>query len=398
MDNYIIKQQIRGINTKLFANDMIFNSNDKNVVISVISGIIQQYNPDDTLENVPTVLDLKDENITEEIADKISLMSTKSVYLQVNNSVYADSEKVEIIKRLKEIGYKVITIINKEDTIFTLSKILSNYIKLDINKIPDISNTNFQCKKIAYNVNSAEEYRLAESVGIEYYEGDYISTGENIIINKYKYSNINFMYIIKLINDKAPEDEIRKAISQDCLMSAQIIRLSNSPYYVNENKYRKSLDEAIDGIGIDAVKKWILLLQFSRSNKTPEEVIQTTYHRAVFCESLAKKSKLKELDKNDAYLIGLFSTLDVLTGNPMSKELTGLNLEQTVEDALVYRDGEGGKLINLIKAYEEGNNKRIKQYAEYFKLSTSEIDKLYVDSIIEVANLWKSMREHGGII
>ena len=217
----------------------------------------------------------------------------------------------------------IITIINKEDSIFTLSKILSDYIKLDINNIPDISNTNFICKKIAYNVNSAEEYQLAESVGMEYYEGEYVSTSENIIITKYKYSNTNFMYLLKLINEKGAEEDIKRAITQDCLLSAQVIRLSNSPYYINENKHVDSIEDAIEKIGIDAIKKWLLLLQFSRSDSTPEEMIQTSYHRAIFCKNLVKEAKTKNISKSEAYLVGLFSTLDVLAGNTMSKELTG---------------------------------------------------------------------------
>ena len=398
MEKYVVKQQIRGINTKLFANDIVFNGNDKNVLISVISSIIQHYNPDDTLANVPTILDLKNDNITDEIVDKIRLLSTKSVLLQINNSVYADSSKVELIKKLKGYGYKIITIINKEDSIFTLSKILSDYIKLDINNIPDISNTNFICKKIAYNVNSAEEYQLAESVGMEYYEGEYVSTSENIIITKYKYSNTNFMYLLKLINEKGAEEDIKRAITQDCLLSAQVIRLSNSPYYINENKHVDSIDDAIEKIGIDAIKKWLLLLQFSRSDSTPEEMIQTSYHRAIFCKNLVKEAKTKNISKSEAYLVGLFSTLDVLAGNTMSKELTGLNLGDTIENALIYRDGEGGKLLNFVKSYEEGNNKRIKEYADYFKLKIDEVDRIYIDSIKAVSNLWNSMSQYGGII
>lgn len=398
MEKYVVKQQIRGINTKLFANDIVFNGNDKNVLISVISSIIQHYNPDDTLANVPTILDLKNDNITDEIVDKIRLLSTKSVLLQINNSIYADSSKVELIKKLKGYGYRIITIINKEDSVFTLSKILSDYIKLDINNIPDISNTNFICKKIAYNVNSAEEYQLAESVGMEYYEGEYVSTSENIIITKYKYSNTNFMYLLKLINEKGAEEDIKRAITQDCLLSAQVIRLSNSPYYVNENKHVDSIDDAIEKIGIDAIKKWLLLLQFSRSDSTPEEMIQTSYHRAIFCKNLVKEAKPKNINKSEAYIVGLFSTLDVLAGNTMSKELTGLNLGDTIENALIYRDGEGGKLLNFVKSYEEGNNKRIKEYADYFKLRIDEVDRIYIDSIKAVSNLWNSMSQYGGII
>ena len=268
--------------------------------------------------------------------------------LQVNSRVYADNDKVKIIKELKEIGYKIITVINKEDTIFTLAKIFSDYIKINIEDIADISVQGFSCKRIAYNVNKAEDYALAEASGIEYYEGSYISIGETIEIKSSQHSEVNFIMVIRMISEERNINEIGKVVAQDSLMSARIIRLANSVAFGGKNI--DSVDKAIVRVGLSQLKKLIYLLQFSRNSKVPEELLQTSYHRAVFCERITKKSKILTIKDSEAYMIGLFSTLEALTGHPVSEEIASMGLSEAVEEALVYRDGDGGKLLNLIRA------------------------------------------------
>ena len=102
-----------------------------------------------------------------------------------------------------------------------------------------------------------------------------------------------------------------------------------------------------------------------------------------------------DIKENDAYLIGLFSTLDILTGRPMDLELSSMNLNEVIEEALVYRDGIGGTLLNLVKSYEEVNWKRVDKYIDTFKINKDKIFKMYFESLDEVTKLWNSLTELG---
>ena len=393
MESYVSRQQVRGINRKLFANDLIYSADDMGTFEVLISNIIQRYNPEDTIAGVPTILEVKQANIDNNALDKILLLSTESVIIQVNNSVLAEPDKVAIIKKLKELGYKLVIEINRHDTVFTLAKIFADIVKFDIQNIPEAifdSKNTFGCKKLAYNVNSADDFIIAESANIDYYEGTYISPSTEIEINTHEHSNVNFIEIIALINNDADARELSRVISRDSLMSAQV-------YY--GARYRiESIDDAVVRIGLNNLKRWIFLLQFSKNSNVPEELLQTSYHRAIFCERVTKECKLRDLKSNDAYLIGLFSTLDVLTGKTMDTELANMNLNDAVEDALIYRDGIGGTLLNLIRAYEEVNWKRIDKYISTFKLSKDKLFKIYFESLDEVTKLWTSLTQLGGVI
>lgn len=402
MESYVSRQQVREINRKLFANDIFYSGEetDKNTFEILVSNIIQRYNPEDALENVPTILEVKEDNITRNVLDKLYLLNKDSVYVQFNNRVLADKEKVDIIRELKESGYKIVIEINEEDTIFTLAKVLADIVKFDIQHIPPAlndKNNRFQCKTLAYNVDTDADYVLAEASGITLYEGTYISSATEVAVNTKSHSNVNFIEIIALINDnKSDIDSISKTISRDSLMSAQVIRLANSAYFGSRNRIA-SIKDAVIRVGLSNLKRWIFLLQFNKNNNVSEELLQTSYQRAVFCERIAKESKKMKLDSGDAYLIGLFSTLEVLTGRPIDKELYSMNLHEEVEEAIIYRDGEGGQLLNLVVAYEEANWKRVERYTDKFGLNKDKMYKIYFNAIDEVTKLWQNLTSLGNI-
>lgn len=400
MESYVVRQQVREINRKLFANDMIYSDESTNTLEQLIANIVQKFNPEDELSSVPTIIEVKEHNFDDKTLEKILLMNTESVLIQINSNLLAIPQKVAIIKQIKEAGYKLVVVLNKEDTVFTLAKIFADIVKFDIQGIPEGAFTGsgaFLCKKLAYNVNNPEDYVLAENTGVDYYEGTYISPASAVEVDTNEHSKVNFIEIIAKINDEKSEiSDIAKVIARDSLMSAQIIRLSNSVYF--GSRYRiDSINDAVIRVGMSNLKRWIFLLEFNNNPNVPEELLQTSYHRAVFCERIIKESKKAGITVNDAYMIGLFSTLDILTGRSMDIELSKMNLSEVIEDALIYRDGVGGTLLNLIRAYEDANWKRVDKYIADFNLNKDKIYELYYNSIDEVSKLWRSLTEHGDV-
>lgn len=405
MESFLKKLEIRGINRVLFGHDIEVLGNKKAKLEVIISSIIQNYDPEDVIAGVPTVLNIEENDINETLLDKIILLNTKSVIIQVNSRVLTNGTKVDIIRAIKEKGYKLMIVINKEDEVFSLARTLADIIKFDIQGIPEKilkGQITFDCKKLAYNVNSPDDYMLAESANIDYYVGSYIGESDEVELKHNTHSKVNFIEIMAALNSGQYTNELLSNIlSRDALMSAQIIRLANSKYYRDQEERNNKvnlIEDAVERIGIDNLKKWLMLLQFSSSNRVPEEELQISYHRARFCRKIIEKSSVKGISTQEAYLVGLFSEIDVLSGNKMSAELYNLNLSKVVEEALIYREGIGGKLLNLIKAYEEADNKKIVKYSEYFSISKNKIFKIYYESVIEASELWNKLTEHGGLV
>ena len=391
----MVRQQVREINRKLFANDLILEDSNQIMIDEIIASILQNISLDEDVYKVPTILQVENDLLNKETLDKIMMVDKNSLFIEVNSSVFEHRDKTDIVRYLKNEGYKIIVRINKTDTVFTLVSILADIIKIDIKELPEnllLDINTIPAKKLAYNVTSAEDYAIAEASNMDYYEGTYISPSETVKVDTSNKSEVNFLEVLAAIsNDKNSSTDIAKIIARDSLMSAQVIRLSNSAYFYLRNKIT-SITDAVVRIGLNNLKRWIMLLQFSRNRNVPEELLQTSYFRAIILEKIAIKGKDKLINRNDAYLIGLFSTLDVLTGHSIEEEISSMNLNDIVEDALVYREGVGGKLINLIKAYEDAKWDRVYKYLDTFKIDKESIYRLYFDSLQEVQKIWQQMQ------
>lgn len=399
MEQVILRKEVRSINSKLFAIDLVTVENKKVPLEVLVSSIIQNYNADDAIAGVPTILNIHDEYINDDLFERITLLARPSVIIQVNSKVLASQEKIALIRRIKELKYTVMIEINKEDTIFNNAKALADLIKFDIQNIPEamLQDKGFTCKKLAYNVNGSDDYILAESASIDYYEGDYISENTTVELKYSGHSNINFADLMAALNDESSSaEQLTKIISRDPLLSAQLIRLANSDYFKTDYRI-EYIDDAIKRISIRRLKRWVYLLRFSSKQNINEELIEACYHRALFSREFIRKSKINTITPEDAYLIGLFSELDVLSGGSMSKEINTLVVNPVIVDALIYREGDGGKLLNLIKAYEEVDDKKIDKYIKHFKMNKDKVFKIYYTSMIDAAKLWNEMRSKGDL-
>lgn len=391
MDTYITRKQIREINRKLYANDIWYSDDGKGVFEEIVSSIIQRYDPQDKMSNVPSVLEIKKPKIDKKTIENILLLDRKSVIVQVNNRLLADVYNLDMVKELKAHKYKIMIELNKDDKIFTISTILADIIKIDINNIPDVilsPDIHFNGKILAYNINTPEQYAAATAMHADLYEGNYITEGSNIRLEVKENISINFIEVMSLITkDNVEMHDLASAISKDVIMSAQVVRLANSVFYTGKEKI-SSIEQALVRIGLDTLKKWIFLLQFNRNSAENEELLQLAYSRALFCEKMVQVSKKIKISETDAYLIGLFSTIDALTGKSIDKQIHSMNLSSTIEDALIYREGHGGLLLNTIKSYEEAHWDKVAKYSKQIGISKDKMSEIYFYCVDEVSRFW----------
>lgn len=84
----------------------------------------------------------------------------------------------------------------------------------------------------------------------------------------------------------------------------------------------------------------------------PSELLVTALVRARMCELLSGAEGSAVGDS--AFTVGLFSLADTLADAPMSVVIEQLPLRYDVEDALLYRTGALGDLLDGVVAYQQG--------------------------------------------
>lgn len=400
MDAYITRQQIRAINKKLFAYDLIYNGdNNDNTVNYLITNIMLSDDATESMAGVPMLIEVGSESIKENL-DNIMLIAKDSIIIQINNLMLSKMECMNEIISLKSKGYKFTVIINDTDKDLSKAKIIADIMKFDINNIPQIiidKREELKCQFLAYNVNEKENFVAAEDFRVDYYEGTYIAMAATVNIEDNSHSEVNFLEVMSLICKDEPNiGEISNVIRRDALLASQIVKLANSAYFAGRSK-TEDVRSAVIRVGLNNLKRWIFIIQFSSNSDVPEDLLKCSYLRALLAEQLANKAKNIDIKADSAYMIGLFSTLNTLTGRTMESAVSSMKLEESVEEALIYREGVGGQLLNLITAYEEANWNRVDKYITTFGLNKEELFKLYFKGLEEVENLWSNMNKLGGV-
>ena len=97
------------------------------------------------------------------------------------------------------------------------------------------------------------------------------------------------------------------------------------------------------------------------------------------------------ISKPDAYLMGMFSTLNYLIDAPLDEILAQIPLRQEVKDGLLKHEGRCGMLFDLALSYERADWGKIDQLANGLGIPTNLLTSLYFNCMEEVDRVWKDI-------
>lgn len=208
---------------------------------------------------------------------------------------------------------------------------------------------------LAFNVNNRASYQHAADDQADLFEGTYLGTLLPKETKRMGHLESSYVALMQAISrDEVNFDEIEELVSRDVTLTYAILRLVNSAYYAQRCR-TESIRQALVVLGVNQLRQWIYLLSFQDLGQVPVEFIETSFLRANFCAELAPYVKGPEISKGEAYLVGMFSTLESLLDVPLKEALDALHLPETVTDALLYRRGRVGRLYDLVLNYEAGD-------------------------------------------
>lgn len=210
----------------------------------------------------------------------------------------------------------------------------------------------FQLKLLAEKVESAEDFELCRELGFHYFQG-YFFARPTIVQGKQLPPNqvVLLEMLASLQSSDCSMDEIENIVSRDVGVSYKLLKIINSSYY-NLGYRVDSIQHALVVLGLNAIKKWIMIMSLAMVEDKPDELISLSLIRARMCEALAAGFGCRD---DAAFTIGLFSLLDVLMDQPLEELLASLPLSQDLSDALLERRGPLGKVLKTVEAYERAN-------------------------------------------
>lgn len=248
-------------------------------------------------------------------------------------------------------------------------------------------------KTVAYNVNTLEARGKALVYGFDYYQGESIAEMMKTKIHGQEKLQSTFYLLMREVMQKTPDfGEIERIISVDINMTYSLLKIVNSAYFGLRNKVTE-VRQALTILGLAQLKKWVYLMSFVPDGGLREELVKTSFLRATFCQRLAAITPNFSATESDAYLLGMFSTLDVLLNVPSFDELEDLPMSDAVREALLKHTGQCGALLELCLAYEKGRWSKMNLCAQSLNVPEFRITDVYYESVEDVNKIWTDLTD-----
>jgi len=333
-------------------------------------------------------------NFTESmIVDNVPMLLPKeTLIVEILEQSIITQELIESCIKLKQNGYKIAL----DDFVFS-----EQYIPLleivDIVKIEFSRVSLFDQRKLlaqykdkimflAEKVETREEFDLALNMGYDYFQGYFFSKPVIVKGKDIAVLNTNIVRIINELYAEEPEfNRISEIIQADLGLSYKLLKVSNTVYF--EAKYEiKSIKQAIVRLGISELKRWfnILLVKDIQIIEN-KDLIKNSIIRAKFMELIALEIGLEQ-EYLDYFMVGMFSSIDILLNREMKTIVEELPITQEVKDALLGYVNPINDALNVIVKHEYAQLNELDLEQPIHNISQSRFMDLYIEAITWVKN------------
>lgn len=250
----------------------------------------------------------------------------------------------------------------------------------------------FHKKCVATDLNTKTAYDKAIELGMDYLEGAYIAETLTKKADKVTYMQGNFFQLVAAVAKDEPDmAEIESIVSRDAGLTYAILKIVNSAYFALRRR-TASIRQALVTLGIGQLRQWVYMLSFRQdASDGAEEMLKLSFLRANFAQELSQYVANCPLTKTEAYMMGMFSTLDFMVDAPLDELLAEIPINDEIKEALIRGEGGAGKLYQLVVCYEQADWKTCKVLAEELDVQISVLSQTYINCVEEVNSIWDNL-------
>ena len=330
------------------------------------------------------------------------LFDKDELVIQIDDSVIIHPLAMRMVQQYAKDGYQVA--VNEFQFAPRYLGILDgiDYIKLNFQTTPELTLKNIieiahsmKKKCVAVGIDREDLYQRAVKLGVDALEGTYVAEKLTTRAHSSGYLQSNFFRLMVAITRDEPDvEEIEHIISIDATLTYGLLKMANSCYFALRHRVT-TVRQAIMTMGLNELKQWVYLLSASNAENQmeegAEEFLRLSFMRASFCSNLMNYAKDMPISKPEAYLMGMFSTLNYLIDAPLEEILEQIPLRQEVKDALLHHAGRCGMLYDLALCYERADWDKIDALAGELGVPTNLLTSVYFSCMEEVNRVWSEM-------
>lgn len=169
-------------------------------------------------------------------------------------------------------------------------------------------------------------------------------------------SRVTLMKLLTLVTQDAENHELESILRHEPKLSFDLLRLVNSASMGLRTKV-SSFGHALTILGRRQLQRWLQLLLFAQQKQAgsgPSVLMQRAAMRGRLMELLTKgvnAAPAREFQEQ-AFMVGVFSLLDILLNDTLDNILESLHLADDIEAALLRHDGTLGEMLRLVERAE----------------------------------------------
>jgi EAL and modified HD-GYP domain-containing signal transduction protein len=394
MFSYVARQAILDREKKLFSYELLFRDGVQNCFPDI--------SPDEATSKILTNnhLDVGLEDITDGKLAFINFhqdtlqfrfptsLDPKLVVIEIVETVELTPELIQACISIKNMGYRLA--LDDFDFAPRWEPLLPHVdiVKVDIVECDQslmrkslVRLKQLNIKLVAEKIETSEDFEEYRALGFDYFQGYFFARPEVIRQKSLPTSKLS---LIELISSSASVnldfDRINEIIERDVSLSYKLLRFINNPL-INKTNQISSLRHALNYMGEIEVKKFIALVALANLGEGKTiELLHLCLVRAKFCESVSI-AKNRSTNPPTGFLVGLFSLLDALLDEKMSKIINRLPIEDELKNALCGGENELSTYLSMVRAYEVGNWQKIDDLCVDLDLEVRVIQDFYNEAL-----------------
>ena len=402
---FIGRQAILDQQKKVYAYEILFRSGLKNAfdpnldgnvaTQSVMVNAMLDFGMNKLVSDKRAFINFTEQNLLNRAP---KLLPSENVVVEILETVQPTPEILQVVQELKEAGYKIalddFVLMPGYEPLINMADI----IKVDFRITTDPEERKNlreilpkHVRLLAEKIETEEEFQQALDFGYVLFQG-YFFCKPAVLHQKRLTSNaLSKMRLLREINRQNVDfSAITGVISSDTNLVHKLLTYINSAG-VGLNNHVSNLKQATVLLGASGVRRWVTLVSLQTfSEDKPPELFTLSLLRAKFCEIIAGELKRPGLTSDTAFLLGMFSLLDVLLSLPMDDVLKEVSLSDELSDALRGKDNDLRRLLDLVVAYEKGDWETVITCCARENLQPEQLQPTY-DKVLEWYNILQSV-------
>ncbi len=324
----------------------------------------------------------------------LALLQPAGVVLELQLSVQGTSDLLPRVKALREEGYGI-ALDDFDATPHQAAYLpVANYVKLDLRahgleRCAQLAKAlqRFPVKKVAKKLESQAEFKFCKDANFDFFQGFYFAKPETVKAKVIAPSFASIFHLLNLVRNGAEVAEIETALKRDMTLSYKLLRYINSAGFGLSCEIQ-SFRHAVAILGYQKLYRWLtlLLLTADKSGRVAPALIKTAVTRGRLMELLGEKV-VAPAERDNLYVVGVFSMLDAILEMPMDAVLDQLNLPEAVNDALLHSAGLFAPFLQLAIACEDPELREVSELASLLGVSAQQLNNAHLEALDWVEKL-----------